>query len=66
MSHSNHSGRIARQMIEINPYMRGPVELMSESSRIRWQDVIIYAAEVAAVVAMAVLSVMEWLPGAGK
>ena len=66
MSHSNHSGRIARQMIEINPSMSGPVELMTESSRIRWQDVIIYAAGVAAVVAMAALSVMEWLPGAGK
>ena len=66
MSHSNHTGRMVRQMIEINPYMSGPVELMSESSRIRWQDVVMYIACAVGVVAMAVLSVLEWLPGAGK
>lgn len=54
MSHSNHSGRIARSMSDINPYMSGPVELMPEPKSRRLQDVVIYAISVAVVIGLAI------------
>ena len=55
MSHSNQTGRMARQMIEINPYMSGPVESMPEPKRRLWQDVAVYLAFVAAMILAAIV-----------
>ena len=54
MSHSNFSGRIARQMSDINPYMSGPVEPMAEPKTRHWQDAVIYAIAVVVFVGLAI------------
>lgn len=58
MSHSNYTGRIARSMIEINPYMRGTVEPMPDPTKEPkarfWQDAALY------VIVPVVMAVIWW------
>ena len=55
MSHSNHSGRIARSMSDINPYMSGPVHPMPEPKTRHWQDAALYLIGVVAVLVVAMV-----------
>ena len=55
MSHSNQTGRYARTMAQINPYMSGPVHPMPEPKTRHWQDVALYLAGVLAVLVVAIV-----------
>lgn len=55
MSYSTHSGKFARTMAQINPYMSGPVQPMRES-RAEYCAGCILAAVIGVVLALALVA----------